>query len=193
MINYFQQANEGRDASGGCNRLFQEGSPSAWSPRAKWDLAERRGGSWEDPGLLSDTELHSHRQKNPINVTVIYWIFHFPFPLCCLVFVGFMASAHPWASPVLFCSRGSCAISSESSSGLVSHLYIYMKEKQQEMRFRNVFTGIFIVLCEQWNTIKPANNRAEKLTFWRKWKRFIIYQSLPIHACTTKKKISLLN
>lgn len=174
MINYSLQADKGRDVSGRCDRLFQEGSRSA---RTKWDLAERRRGSWEDPGLVSDTELRSHRWKNPVNVTVIYWIFHFPFPLCCLVFVGFMASVHPWASPVLFCSRCRCAISSErnqiafalKSSDLVSHLISLfkggleknMREKQQEMRFKN--PGVFIAPCEKWNTIKPANNRAEKV------------------------------
>lgn len=134
-------------------------------------------GSWEDPGLVSDTELRSHHRKNPINVMVIYWIFHFPFPLCCLVFVGFMASVHPWASPVLFCSRCRCAISSErnqiafalKSSDLVSHLISLfkggleknMREKQQEMRFKN--PDVFIAPCEKWNAIKPANNRPEKV------------------------------
>lgn len=154
----------------------------------------------EDPGLLSDTELHSHRRKNPVNVTVIYWIFHFPFSLCCLVFMGLMVSVHPWASPVLFCSRCRCAVSERNqiafaltSSGLVSHLISLfkggleknMRGKQQEMWFKN--PDVFIAPCEKCNMIKPANNRAEKLTFWRKWKRFIIYQSLPIYPCTTKK------
>ncbi len=162
MINYSLQADEVRDASGRCNRLFREGSRLAWSPRAKWDLAETSRGSWEDPGLLSDTELHSHRRRNPVNVTVIYWIFHFPFSLCCLVFVGLLVSVHP----VLFCSRCRCAVSERNhiafaltSSGLVSHLISlfkgglekHMREKQQEMWFKN--PDVFIAPCEKWNTI----------------------------------------
>lgn len=72
MINYSLPAEEGREASVRCDCLFQERSRSGWSPRAKWDLAERSSGSREVPPLRLSSPIETELEwSSPRNIAVL--------------------------------------------------------------------------------------------------------------------------